>query len=114
MWAVTFEFNAANWKSGRLYTNPRYSARRATCLTRRKVRAAAVHKCGFGLPESSGHGLPGIAGRIKNQRAGPSQNVGLNLVLPGKVTTPAPVAWCTLAWTLNGPPDVRFCCVFRS
>jgi len=44
----------------------------------RKVCAASVHKCSLSLLESSRHGLARIVRRIKDERAGPGQNIGVD------------------------------------
>src|SRR5690349_13854410 len=47
---------------------------------KRKVHAAAVHECGFGLLQRARHGLPCIARGIKNQRACPCKDVRIKSV----------------------------------
>jgi hypothetical protein len=79
------------------------------------VGATAIDKGRFGLTLRAGNKSTRVARRIEDEGTGTRKDYGLGLKMRcGAVTTSAPVAWCTLACTLSGPEEVKFCCVFRA
>jgi hypothetical protein len=83
------------------------------CLVEFVVVATAIDKGRFGLTLRAGNKSTRVARRIEDEGTGTRKDYGLSLKMRcGAVTTSAPVAWCTLARTLSGPEEVKFCCVF--
>src|SRR5438309_478176 len=81
---------------------------------KREINAATVNKCSFGLPQSSRHGLACIVGGVKHQRTRPGQNIGVKPVTARQSDDQCGCGLMDVARMLNGPPEVKFCCVLRS